>query len=154
MTVQYSTAQVRSSQLTSSRMTLPDSPTMYAVDFSDCHALGEMEPSAIVTAFTAVLERAGAHVITSASHSFPGAGLTAVLILAESHAVLHTWPETGTVNVDIFSCSTRLKSLEAVEDLRRLLGAGLVSLQELPRADGRRGRTPLPVSAGPVRPDV
>ena len=54
---------------------------------------------------------------------FPGAGLTCVLILAESHAVLHTWPETGTVNIDIFSCSTRLKSLAAIAELGRSFGA-------------------------------
>ena len=54
----------------------------------------------------------------------------------ESHAVLHTWPETGTVNIDIFSCSTRLKSLTAIEELGRSFGAADVSVQEIPRADG------------------
>jgi S-adenosylmethionine/arginine decarboxylase-like enzyme len=51
--------------------------------------------------------------------------------------VLHTWPETATVNIDIFSCSTRLKSLEAIDELRRSFGAQHVTLQEIPRADGR-----------------
>jgi len=59
-----------------------------------------------------------------------------VLVLRESHAVLHTWPETGTVNIDIFSCSTRLKSLAAIDELGRLFGARQVSVQEIPRADG------------------
>jgi S-adenosylmethionine decarboxylase len=62
--------------------------------------------------------------------------LTCVLILAESHAVLHTWPETGTVNLDIFSCSTRLESLAAIAALGRSFGAAHVSVQEIPRADG------------------
>ena len=65
-----------------------------------------------------------------------------MLILRESHAVLHTWPETGMVNIDIFSCSTRLKSLTAIADLGRSFGAAAVSVQEIPRADGhdpRRG---------------
>lgn len=70
------------------------------------------------------------------SHAYPGAGLTCVLVLRESHAVLHTWPETGTVNIDIFSCSPRLKSLAAIDELGRLLGARHVSVQEIPRADG------------------
>jgi S-adenosylmethionine/arginine decarboxylase-like enzyme len=40
------------------------------------------------------------------------------------------------VNIDIFSCSTRLKSLEAIDDLRRCFGAKSVTVQEIPRADG------------------
>jgi len=79
--------------------------------------------------------------VQEVSHSFPGIGLTCVLILSESHAVLHTWPETGTVNVDIFSCSTRLKSLEAIDELRRSLGAQHVTVQEIPRADGHGPRS-------------
>ena len=88
--------------------------------------------------FTAALEKAGATILHAVSHRFPGAGLTCALLLSESHAVLHTWPETGTVNLDIFSCSTRLKSLDAVNELSRCLGARKVSVQEIPRADGHR----------------
>jgi S-adenosylmethionine/arginine decarboxylase-like enzyme len=51
---------------------------------------------------------------------------------------MHTWPETGTVNIDIFSCSTRLKSQEAIEELSRSFGAHRVSVREIPRADGHR----------------
>lgn len=50
----------------------------------------------------------------------------------KTHAVLHTWPETGTVNIDIFSCSTRLKSLEATDELGRSFGAQHVTVQEIP----------------------
>ena len=95
-----------------------------------------LAPEAISAAFVGALESAGATVVGALSHNFPGAGLTCVLILAESHAVLHTWPETGTVNIDIFSCSTRLKSLAAIAELGRSFGAADVSVQEIPRADG------------------
>jgi S-adenosylmethionine decarboxylase proenzyme len=96
----------------------------------------------VAATFVETLERAGATVVQSLSHHFPGAGLTCVLILAESHAVLHTWPETGTVNIDIFSCSTRLKSLGAIDELARSFGAVEVTVQETARADGHgRGRT-------------
>ena len=109
---------------------------LYSVDLGECEALAALEPEEIVATFVTALERAGATVVQTLSHAFPGAGLTSVLILRESHAVLHTWPETGTVNIDIFSCSTRLKSLDAVTELSRCLGARKVSVQEIPRADG------------------
>lgn len=120
-----------------------ETPVLYSVDLGECDSLVARTTDEIVTAFTSALERAGATVVHSSSHAFPGAGLTSVLILAESHAVIHTWPETGTVNIDIFSCSSRLKSLEAVDSLRTYLGARTILVKEIPRADGHlRGRAP------------
>jgi len=113
-------------------------PTLYSVDLGGCTDLIDRAPDEIMAAFCAALRRAGATVVHELSHAFPGTGLTCVLILSESHAVLHTWPETGTVNIDIFSCSPRLKSLEAIEELRRSFGAQHVTVQEIPRADGHR----------------
>jgi len=111
-------------------------PVLYSVDLSECEALAALEPEDITATFVAALERSGATIVQALSHAYPGAGLTCVLILRESHAVLHTWPETGTVNIDIFSCSIRLKSLEAIDALSRSFGARHVSVQEIRRADG------------------
>ena len=114
-----------------------DQPVLYSVDLSDCRALARFDAPALGAAFAEALARAGATIVEQAMHLFPGGGVTWVLVLRESHAVLHTWPETGTVNIDIFSCSTRLRSLTAIEELGHLLGAGGVSVQETARADGR-----------------
>lgn len=111
-------------------------PVLYSIDLSECEALAAFEPEVIAAAFVAAMERAGATIVQELSHVFPGAGLTCALILRESHAVLHTWPETGTVNIDIFSCSSRLKSLEAAAELSRAFGARQVSVQQVARADG------------------
>src|ERR1700686_2134575 len=115
-------------------------PVLYSVDLSECAAICELTPEEISETFTAALEGAGATILHAVSHTFPGAGLTCALLLSESHAILHTWPETGTVNLDIFSCSTRLKSLEAIDELRRSFGAQHVTVQEIPRADGHGPR--------------
>jgi len=117
-------------------MNSDEQPVLYSVDLNGCKAISSLAPETIAAAFVKALESAGATVVQALSHHFPGTGLTCVLILAESHAVLHTWPETGTVNIDIFSCSPRLKSLMAIEELGRSFGATIVSLQEIPRADG------------------
>lgn len=117
-------------------MSLHVQPVLYSADLYDCQALNGFDAGAITAAFATALRGAGATVVTESHHAFPGGGLTCVLILQESHAVLHTWPETGTVNVDIFSCSSRLRSLAAIEELGRLFGANRVAVQEVPRADG------------------
>ena len=113
-----------------------EQPVLFSVDLSGCTAIPVLAPETVRATFVAALESAGATVVEAVSHHFPGTGLTCVLILAESHAILHTWPETGTVNIDIFSCSTRLRSLAAIEELGRSFGADEVSVREMPRADG------------------
>lgn len=123
-------------------MSIQEGPILYSADLGRCEALGNFDPDAIGAMFAAALRGAGATIVHEVSHAFPGAGITAVLILRESHAVLHTWPETGTVNIDIFSCSARLRSLAAIEDLGRLLGARDVSIQEIARADGHSAVPP------------
>lgn len=109
---------------------------LYSVDLGECEGLAARQPEEISAEFAATLGRAGATILHALTHVFPGSGLTSVLILSESHAALHTWPETGTVHIDIFSCSSRLKSLEAIDELSRSFGAGRVSIQEIRRADG------------------
>jgi S-adenosylmethionine decarboxylase len=112
-------------------------PVLYSVDLGECNALAARHPDEICATFVAALGRAGATILHALTHVFPGGGVTSVLILSESHAALHTWPETETVHVDIFSCSSRLKSLEAIDELSQSFGACRVSIQEVRRADGR-----------------
>jgi S-adenosylmethionine decarboxylase len=115
-------------------------PALYSVDLTGCTALAGRDPVELVRVFSAALRQAGATVVQEVSHLFPETGLTSVLILSESHAVLHSWPESGTVNIDIFSCSTKLKSLQAIDELRLAFGAQHVSVQEIARADGHAPR--------------
>jgi S-adenosylmethionine decarboxylase len=117
-------------------METSEPPTLYAVDLADCTRLRALQPDDVASAFGVALCHAGATIVHGLSHTFPGAGLTCVFILTESHAVLHTWPETGTVNIDIFSCSTKLESLKAIDALCRSFGATRVIVREIPRADG------------------
>jgi S-adenosylmethionine decarboxylase len=50
-------------------------------------------------------EAAGARILHSHFHSFGDAmGVTGVVLLAESHISIHTWPEYGFAAADIFMC--------------------------------------------------
>jgi S-adenosylmethionine decarboxylase proenzyme len=113
-------------------------PVLYSADLTECAHLASLSSDHVSAVFAWVIEEAGATVVCASSHHFPQMGLTSVLILTESHAVLHTWPESGTVHLDIFSCSSRLKSLAAIAHMGEVLGAADVTVQEVPRADGHQ----------------
>ena len=116
------------------------SPASFSADLSACAALPMLAGDEVADLFIDALGRAGGTIVNTVSHEFPETGLTCVLILRESHAVLHTWPETGTINIDIFSCTPRLRSVEAIRELGRAFGAQEVSIQEIARADGHGRR--------------
>jgi len=115
-------------------------PASFSADLSGCDALPVLTGGEVADLFIAALDRAGATIVDAVSHAFPKTGLTCVLILRESHAVLHTWPETGTINIDIFSCTTRLRSVQAINELGQSFGARHLSIQEIARADGHSPR--------------
>ena len=116
-------------------------PTLYAVNLAECGSLNTLGHEEVTAAFGAALRRAGATIVHEVSHAFPGAGLTRVHP-QRVHAVLHTWPETGMVNIEIFSCSTRLKSLEAINELSRSLARSTARFRKsLVLTDTFRGPT-------------
>lgn len=49
-------------------------------------------------------EMAGCNILRDSEHVFEGGGRTACLILSQSHATIHTWPEQSYVSFDLYSC--------------------------------------------------
>jgi len=59
-------------------------------------------------------------VLDEALVRFPNGAVTLVLVLAESHLSLHTWPEERLVAVDLFSCGA-IDAARVVDELLRSL---------------------------------
>lgn len=77
----------------------------------------------IETLMRAAADVAGAHVIAGHFHHFGGdGGVTGMLMLAESHLSIHTWPELGLAAVDAFMCG-EARAEVAVAWLQAALGA-------------------------------
>ena len=62
------------------------------------------DPQQVESIIREAANRAGATIIESWSHHFHPLGVSAVLIISESHITIHSWPEHGYAAVDIFSC--------------------------------------------------
>lgn len=47
------------------------------------------------------------NVVKKLKHMFSPQGITLVYILSESHLIIHTWPESRMIHVDLVTCSPR-----------------------------------------------
>lgn len=43
-------------------------------------------------------------VLSTAKHDFPGGGLTGIVLIAESHLAIHTWPEDNYMWIELATC--------------------------------------------------
>lgn len=76
---------------------------------------------------------AGATVLHSHLHHYSeNGGVSGVVVLAESHISIHTWPERSFAAVDIFTCG-QCDPYAAVEVLRRAFVPGSVQVTEQKR---------------------
>ncbi|KKU12200.1 MAG: hypothetical protein UX17_C0054G0002 [Parcubacteria group bacterium GW2011_GWC2_45_7] len=57
-------------------------------------------------------------VVERVSHLFYPRGITLAYILSESHLLIHSWPEFGTIHIDLVTCSYR--SMKKFEDTLKL----------------------------------
>jgi ornithine decarboxylase len=79
------------------------------------------------------LKQAGATVCEVVSKRFDPQGVTVVAVLTESHASVHTYPERGSVFVDVFTCGRRADPQQAVRLLGEALGASVSHLRTIHR---------------------
>ncbi len=76
---------------------------------------------------------AGARILHSHFHSFGETqGVTGVVLLAESHISIHTWPEVGFAAADIFMCGDARPAL-ALEVIEGALGPASSIVQTIAR---------------------
>ena len=63
----------------------------------------------------------GATIVGNIFHHFSPQGVTGVVVIAESHLAIHTWPEYRYASVDLFTCGSHLDPWVGFEYLKERL---------------------------------
>ena len=79
------------------------------------------------------VNRSGATVIKPFFHHFSPHGVSGVVVIAESHVAIHTWPEYGYCAVDVFTCGSQVNPDLILEYIRSAFRAKEVSVMEVKR---------------------
>ena len=79
---------------------------------------------------TAAAEEAGATILHTHLHHFtPNGGISRVLVLAESHISIHTWPERNYAALDVFMCGA-CDPYKCIPKLREAFHPAHITLNE------------------------
>lgn len=65
-------------------------------------------PQTIESHLMAAAEFLHTRVVDTSFHHFSPYGVSGVVVIAESHITIHTWPEYGYAAVDVFSCDQKI----------------------------------------------
>jgi len=97
----------------------------------DAEALNSLET--VKTHMVEAAKRAQATIVDVVFHEFNPFGISGVVVIAESHLAVHTWPEYRYAAVDVFSCGDVLQPEVAAHYLAEQFGAERMSVVEVQR---------------------
>ncbi len=110
------------------------------VEYAGTHLLVELwgavnlaDVAGIENALLEGARKSGATVLHSYMHPFgEGMGVSGVVVLAESHISIHTWPERGYAAIDLFMCG-KADPYKAIPALKAAFAPNAIQVSESKR---------------------
>lgn len=103
------------------------------VEYAECNndLLNDLDQ--LETFMNESVRKAGATIVKSTFHRYNPQGVSGVVVIAESHISIHTWPEYGYAAVDFFTCGDSVDPYRAFEYMKEKLQSKEATVQEMKR---------------------
>lgn len=113
--------------------------THYVCEFIDCQCDIDLleNPHKVMEDISYFIIKNKLTPCTSVYHSFDNGGFSGSIILAESHVNFHTWPETSTVNLDVYVCNYNANNTNKAHSLYKDLVKYFEPTKEIAQIIGR-----------------
>lgn len=102
-------------------------------EFADCDSLKLQDESFLEECLKEAVRKSGATIVRSVFHRYNPQGVSGVVVIAESHLSIHTWPEYNYAAVDFFTCGDKVDPYRAYEYMKEMLDSKKSHLEELAR---------------------
>jgi len=107
----------------------------YTIDCYGCDSNLLDNEHHLVSGLKSISEKFGFNILSFSSAKFKPVGVTAYLVLSESHMSIHTWPELEFAAVDFFSCrSPDIDDLK--QAIQNLIDAAHIKEKRVYRGEG------------------
>lgn len=107
--------------------------THLLLELRDCNPESIRDLEFVKSALLSAATEAKATIVDVSFHEFNPFGISGMVIIAESHLSIHTWPEYGYAAVDIFTCGELIEPEVAAAALIRAFESKTPSLVEMKR---------------------
>lgn len=97
--------------------------THLLVELYECDVAALDDVTGIETAMVEAALAGGATIIDRRFHRFAPHGVSGVVVIAESHLTIHTWPEHAYAAVDVFTCGSSVDTEACARFLCARLGS-------------------------------
>ncbi len=103
------------------------------VELYDCKESKLNDVEHIEHSMLEATKKSQATIVSHNFHKFNPYGISGVIVIAESHVTIHTWPEYNYAAVDIFTCGDTIDPWIIQEYLKNAFGSENVSSMEMKR---------------------
>ncbi len=103
------------------------------VEFYDCDSEKINNVEFIESTFLEATRASGATIISHNFHKFSPYGVSGMVVIAESHVSIHSWPEYNYAAVDIFTCGETIDPWVIQEYIKDAFEAKNISSMEMKR---------------------
>ncbi len=88
------------------------------LELKECNAKLLNSRQDVRDALVSAAQEAKATIVEVVFHEFSPHGVSGMVVIAESHLAIHTWPEYGYAAVDLFTCGDSIDGWTAFEHLK------------------------------------
>ncbi len=103
------------------------------VDYYGCSSSVLNDPALLEKHLKAAVIKSGATIIESTFRTFEPYGVSGIIIIAESHFAIHTWPEYNFASIDFFTCGVDVDPNIANIYLKTVLSPVRTEIKEIAR---------------------
>ena len=108
--------------------------------YSGIHLIAEFwhgknieDPKELKQILIGAVKQANNTPLNIAVHKFQPQGITGIVLLAESHLAIHTWPEFNYAAIDVYTCGGKANPEKALEYLKEKLQPKRVEVKKIKR---------------------
>lgn len=103
------------------------------VELYGCSFERTNDPVEVEETLIQAVNLSNATIVKPVFHHFAPHGVSGVVVIAESHFTIHTWPEYGYCALDIFTCGDQIDSDASLRFLKQAFQAHNMSVMEVQR---------------------
>ena len=105
----------------------------FIFDLSNCNHETLMDGELSYSLFAQAVRESGLTVVDEGFYKFSPHGFTCFLLLAESHASMHAWPEYDYCAIDLFTCAIGKDMMPLIQRIKEAFGADNFTLRKIDR---------------------